>query len=82
MPTGTLLESVVYAFRDLFGSQNFALFSAYVWGVLPCESRHTVSGIYLAGQPKSRYWSLLKFLSRSKWDEMMVVQRLTGLLLE
>jgi len=82
MPTGTLLESVVYAFRDLFGSQNFALFSAYVWGVLLCESRHTVSGIYLAGQPKSRYWSLLKFLSRSKWDEMMVVQRLTGLLLE
>ena len=47
MPTGTLLESVVYAFRDLFGSQNSALFSAYVWGVLPCESRHTVSVIYL-----------------------------------
>jgi hypothetical protein len=30
MITGTLLDTVVYAFRDLFGSQNFALFSAYV----------------------------------------------------
>ena len=80
--TGTLLNTIVYAFRDLFGSQNFALFYAYIWGVLLCESRHTVSGIYLAGQPHSRYWSLVKFLSRGKWDETMVVQRLTGLLLE
>ena len=30
--TGTLLDTIVYAFRDLFGSQNFALFYAYIWG--------------------------------------------------
>ena len=82
MATGTLLDGVVYAFRDLFGSQNFALFSAYIWGVILCQGRHTVSGIYLAGQPQRRYWSLVKFLSRGHWDETQVVQRLLGLLLE
>jgi hypothetical protein len=66
----------------LFGSQNFALFSAYVWGVILCQGRHTVTGIYLASQPEGRYWSLVKFLSRGQWDETMVVQRLIGLILE
>ena len=46
-----------------------------------CEGRHTVTGIYLASQPTGRYWSLVKFLSRGKWDETMVVQRLIGLIL-
>jgi len=82
MTTGTLLDTIVYAFRDLFGSQNFALFYAYIWGVILCEGRHTVTGIYLAGQPASRYWSLVKFLGRGRWDETQVVQRLIGLLLE
>jgi hypothetical protein len=82
MATGSLLDGVVYAFRDLFDKQNFALFGAYVWGTILCEGRHTLSGIYLAGQPQSRYWSLVKFLSRGKWDEMGVAQRLIGLLLE
>ena len=40
-------------------------FSAYVWGVILCAGRHTVSGIYLAGQPKSRYWSLVEALGAS-----------------
>ena len=53
MATGSLLDAVVYAFRDLFGSQNFALFSAYVWGVILCQGRHTVTGIYLASQPEN-----------------------------
>ena len=82
MTTGSLLDGVVYAFRDLFGSRNFALFSAYLWGVILCQGRHTVTGIYLAGQPEGRYWSLVKFLSRGQWDETMVVQRLIGLILE
>ncbi|MBM3279985.1 MAG: transposase [Candidatus Handelsmanbacteria bacterium] len=81
MPTA-LLDGVVYAFRDLFGSQNFVLFSAYLWGVILCQGRHTVTGIYLASQPERRYWSLVKFLSRGQWDETMVVQRLIGLILE
>jgi len=82
MYTGTLLDTVVYAFRDLFDSRNFALFSAYIWGTILCEGRHTISGIWLAGQPQSRYWSLVKFLSRGKWDDTQVVQRLIGLILE
>ncbi|RMH10910.1 MAG: hypothetical protein D6698_17185 [Gammaproteobacteria bacterium] len=80
--TGTLLDTIVYAFRDLFNSQNFALFYAYVWGVILCEGRHTVTGIYLAGQPASRYWSLVKFLSRGRWEEIPLVQRLIGLLVD
>lgn len=82
MVTGSLLDMVVYAFRDLFDSRNFALFSAYIWGTVLCQGRHTISGIWLAGRPKSRYWSLVKFLSRGKWDDTQVVQRLIGLLLE
>ena len=78
----SLLDKIVYAFRDLFGSQNFALFSAYLWGLIRCEGRHTVTQIYLAGQPQSLYWSLVKFLSRGQWDHTMVVQRLLGLVLE
>ena len=81
MDTFSLLDDVVYQFRDLFGSQNFALFYAYIWGVILCPGRHTVSGIYLAGQPASRYWSLVKFLSRGQWEPTEVVQRLIGLIL-
>jgi len=81
MDTFSLLDDVVYQFRDLFGSQNFALFYAYIWGAILCEGRHTVSGIYLAGQPSRRYWSLVKFLSRGQWEPTEVVQRLIGLIL-
>ena len=39
MDTFALLDQIVYSFRGLFGSQNFALFSAYVWGVILCVGR-------------------------------------------
>ena len=79
METFVLLEAVLYRFRDLLGSQNFALFCAYlpvrvartqtgVWGVITCRGPHTVSEIYQASRCETQYWSLIKFLSRGKWD--------------
>jgi hypothetical protein len=81
METLALLDPLLYRFQDLFGSQNFALFCAYVYGVILCTGRHTVSNIYLSGQPDTQYWSSVKFLSRGKWDEDKVVQRLIGIIL-
>ncbi|NIT13160.1 MAG: transposase [Candidatus Dadabacteria bacterium] len=80
METLALLDTLLYRFQDLFGSQNFALFCAYVYGVILCQGRHTISNIYLAGQPQTRYWSSVKFLNRGKWDEEGVVQRLIGVI--
>jgi len=79
--TFALLDPLLYRFQDLFGSQNFALFCAYIYGMILCTGRHTVSNIYLSGEPDTRYWSLVKFLSRGKWDMDRVVQRLIELIL-
>jgi hypothetical protein len=80
METSALLDPIIYAFRDLFGSQNFVLFYAYVWGVLLCTGRQTVTRIYQAGQPPTRYWSVVKFLSRGQWDWEQVSLRLIRVL--
>ena len=37
-----------------------------------CIGRHTLSNIYLSEQLETRYWSLVKFLNRGKWDEDVV----------
>ena len=81
METFVLLESVLYRFRDLFGSQNFVLFCAYVWGVIVCRGRHTVSEIYQASGSEASYWSLIKFVSRGKWDWQKVCARLVWIIL-
>lgn len=47
MVARSLFDKAVYAFRDLFDSQNFALICTRLLCVILCESRHTVSGIYL-----------------------------------
>ena len=60
METVALLDMVLYRFRDLFGSQNFSLFCAYLYGVILCEGRHSVTQIYLASGCEVSYWSLLK----------------------
>lgn len=81
METFVLLEAVLYRFRDLLGSQNFALFCAYVWGVILCRGPHTVSEIYQASGSETHYWSLIKFLSRGKWDWQAVCGRLIWVIL-
>ena len=81
METVALLEIVLYRFRDLFGSQNFSLFCAYLYGVILCCGRHSVTQIYLASGCEVSYWSLLKFLSRGKWDWQKVCGRLIRIIL-
>ena len=81
METVALLDMVLYRFRDLFGSQNFSLFCAYLYGVILCEGRHSVTQIYLASGCEVSYWSLLKFLSRGKWDRHKVCGRLIRIIL-
>jgi len=64
-----VLNEALWFFRPLFTSQGYALFCAFIMGFIFCPGRKTVTGIYQAGRPKSRYWSLVKFLSRGKWDQ-------------
>ena len=77
METVALLEMTLYRFRDLFGSQNFSLFCAYIYGVISCEGRQCVTQIYCAsGSSRVSYWSLVKFLCRGQWDWQGVCARL------
>jgi hypothetical protein len=76
METLALLDGILYRFRDLFGSQNFHLFCAYIYGTILCSMRHTVTEISQATHSQDQYWSLIKFLSRGKWDWEQVCSRL------
>lgn len=81
METLALLAGVLYRFQDLFGSQNFAHFCAYVYGVILCQNRHTVSEIYQSSGCPASYWSLIKFISRGKWESDKVCARLIWIIL-
>lgn len=81
METVALLDMILYRFRDLFGSQNFSLFCAYIYGVITCEGRHTVTEIYRASACGVSYWSMVKFLSRGHWDWQRVCARLIAIII-
>ena len=81
METVALLNMVLYRFRDLFGSQKFSLFCAYIYRVMLCNGRHTVTEIYRASGAGLSYWSWLKFLSRGHWDWQGVCGRLIAIIL-
>lgn len=68
MNWASLLDPIIYGFRPVFGSQNFAHFVTYIWGLIFCDGRHRVTDLYLAGEGQSSYWALLKFLGRGQWD--------------
>lgn len=74
------LTHILTEFRPLFNSQNFDLFSTFVVGVITHRHRATLTGIYQAVRPKTGYHSLVKFLSRGKWDADAVAQHLLRLL--
>jgi hypothetical protein len=74
------LNNILTDFRPLFNSQNFPLFCTFIKGFVLCPWRKTITGIYTASRPKVRYWSLVKFLSRSKWDADAEDKRLLSLL--
>ena len=74
------LASILTEFRPLFNRQNFALFCTFIIGFITCRHRATVTGIYQAVRPQTGYDSLVKFLSRGKWDADAVAQHLIKLL--
>ncbi len=74
------LNDILTDFQPLFNGQNFALFCAFIKGFLLCPARKTITGIYIASRPDVRYWSLVKFLSRGKWDVSAVAIKLLLLL--
>ena len=62
------LSVILTEFRPLFKYQNFHLFSVFVVGLINQREGATLTGIYQAVDPKTGYYSLVKFLSRGKWD--------------
>ena len=82
MPLIFCLVDILTQFRPLFNRQNFALFCTFIIGLITHRHRATLTGIYQAVRPKVGYGSLVKFLSRGKWDSDAVAQRLIKLLQE
>ena len=82
MPVIFCLVDILTQFRPLFNRQNFALFCTFIVGLITHRHRATLTGIYQAVRPKVGYGSLVKFLSRGKWDSDAVAQRLIKLLQE
>lgn len=74
------LAHILTEFRPLFNRQNFALFCTFILGFITHRRQATLTEIYQAVRPKSRYGSLVKFLSRGKWDADAVAKRLIELL--
>ena len=74
------LTDILTQFRPLFNRQNFALFCTFIVGLITHRYRATMTGIYQAIRPKSGYNSLVKFLSRGKWEADAVAQHLIKLL--
>ena len=74
------LASILTEFRPLFNSQNFTLFCTFIVGFITAPRSETVTDIYQAVRPQSGYHSLVKFLSRGKWDADVVAKHLIKLL--
>jgi len=62
------LESILWDFRFMFNSQNFAPFQAFIYGLITHTGPSTLTQLYQSSASQTRYWSLPKFLSRGKWD--------------
>ena len=74
------LSHILTEFGPLFNRQNFALFCTFILGLITHRRQATLTEIYQAVGPKSGYGSLVKFLSRGKWDADAVAKRLIQLL--
>ena len=74
------LSHILTEFRPLFNRQNFALFCTFILGFITHRRQATLTEIYQGVRPKSGYGSLVKFLSRGKWDADAVAKRLIQLL--
>ena len=62
------INELLTFFQPLFNSQGYALFCGFIMGILCYPKRKTITGIYQASASKSKYWSMVKFLSRGVWN--------------
>ena len=74
------LASILTDFRPLFNRQNFSLFCTFIVGFITVPRSGTLTEIYQAVHPQTGYHSLVKFLSRGKWDADAVANHLIKLL--
>jgi hypothetical protein len=74
------LASILTDFRPLFNRQNFSLFCTFIVGFITAPRSGTLTEIYQAVHPQTGYHSLVKFLSRGKWDADAVANHLIKLL--
>ena len=74
------LSAILTECRPLFNQQNFALFCTFILGLITHRHQATLTEIYQAVRPKTGYGSLVKFLSRGKWDADAVAKRLIQLI--
>ena len=68
------LVSILTEFRPIFNRQSFNLFCIFIVGFISHRHCATLTGIYQAVRPPIGYDSLVKFLSRGKWDADKVAQ--------
>ncbi len=62
--------------RSLFKSNNFDHFQTFIRGLINTPHRGTMTQVHLSTEQSGTYWSLPKFLSRSKWS----IDKLTSFL--
>ena len=80
MPLIFCLVYILTEFRPFFNRQNFHLFCIFILGFISHRHCATITGIYQAVRPQVGYDSLVKFLSRGKWDADKVALHLIHLL--
>ena len=63
------LRDILSEFRHLFNQQSFALFQAFIFGLIANKGTPgTLTSLYQCSGSQTRYWSFPKFLSRGKWN--------------
>ena len=77
------LESILSDFRPLFNQQNFALFQAFIFGLIANRGNGTLTELYQCSTSETKYWSFPKFLSRGQWNAEAIagvlIRRIQGL---
>ena len=72
------LDSMLSEYQPVFKSNNLNSFKTFVKGLIWTPHRGTMTQIYQSTRPSRTYWTLPKFLSRSKWD----IDEVTSVLIE
>ena len=69
-------EHMLSDYRSLFKHNNFNHFQTFIRGLIRTPHRGTMTQVHLSTEQSGTYWSLPKFLSRSKWS----IDKLTSFL--